>query len=93
MFFLLQSGIIPLSFLPTSGLFCKDATQIPVNIIEWLELVQTLPHKSYILKCIGNSQYRGGHNLTNTIHSEDLLKRRISVKILYDNTICLLNVL
>ena len=26
--FLLQSGIIPLSFLPTSGLFCKDATHI-----------------------------------------------------------------
>ena len=26
--FLLQSGIIPLSFLPTSGLFCKDDTQI-----------------------------------------------------------------
>ena len=24
--FLLQSGIIPLSFLPTSVLFCKDAT-------------------------------------------------------------------
>ena len=28
--FLLQSGIIPLSFLPTSGLFCKDATHIVV---------------------------------------------------------------
>ena len=26
--FLLQSGIIPLSFLPTSGLFCKDATHM-----------------------------------------------------------------
>ena len=26
--FSLQSGIIPLSFLPTSGLFCKDATHI-----------------------------------------------------------------
>ena len=26
--FLLQSGIIPLSFLPTSGLFSKDATHI-----------------------------------------------------------------
>ena len=26
--FILQSGIIPLSFLPTSGLFCKDATHI-----------------------------------------------------------------
>ena len=24
--FLLESGIIPFSFLPTSGLFCKDAT-------------------------------------------------------------------
>ena len=30
--FLLQSGFIPVSFLPTSGLFCKDATQI-VNMI------------------------------------------------------------
>ena len=26
--FLIQSRIIPLSFLPTSGLFCKDATHI-----------------------------------------------------------------
>ena len=26
--FLLQSVIIPLLFLPTSGLFCKDATHI-----------------------------------------------------------------
>ena len=26
--FLLQSGVIPLSFLPTSGLFCKDATHM-----------------------------------------------------------------
>ena len=26
--FLLQSGIIPLTFLPTSGLFSKDATHI-----------------------------------------------------------------
>ena len=25
---LIQSGIIALSFLPTSGLFCKEATQI-----------------------------------------------------------------
>ena len=25
---ILQSRIIPLSFLPTSGLFCKDATHI-----------------------------------------------------------------
>ena len=29
--FLLQSGIIPLSFLPTSGLFCKDATHIDIS--------------------------------------------------------------
>ena len=29
--FLLQSGIIPLSFLPTSGLFCKDATHMHVK--------------------------------------------------------------
>ena len=26
--FILQSGIIPLSFLPTIGLFCKDTTHI-----------------------------------------------------------------
>ena len=33
--FLLQSAIIPLSFLPTSGLFCKDAThmQLPDHYI------------------------------------------------------------
>ena len=30
---LLQSGIIPLSFLPTSGLFCKDATPTFIIII------------------------------------------------------------
>ena len=27
-YFLLKLGIIPLSFLSTSGLFCKDATHI-----------------------------------------------------------------
>ena len=32
--FLLQSGIIPLSFLPTSGLFCKDATHISIELIK-----------------------------------------------------------
>ena len=31
--FILQSGIIPLSFLPTSGLFCKDAIHIYINLI------------------------------------------------------------
>ena len=29
--FLLQSEIIPLSFLPTGGLFCKDATHINLS--------------------------------------------------------------
>ena len=29
--FLLQSGIKPLSFLPTSGLFCKDATHMLIS--------------------------------------------------------------
>ena len=35
-FFLLQSGIIPPSFQPTSELFCKDDTHIgiPVDGIE-----------------------------------------------------------
>ena len=27
-FLILQSGILLFSFLPTSGLFCKDATQL-----------------------------------------------------------------
>ena len=34
--FLLQSGIIPLSFLPTSGLFCKDGTQLMFLYILYL---------------------------------------------------------
>ena len=33
--FSLQSGIIPLSFLPTSGLFCKDATHIYFYYLEF----------------------------------------------------------
>ena len=31
--FLLQSGIISLSFLPTSGLFCKDATHMLLIVL------------------------------------------------------------
>ena len=44
--FLLQSGIIPLSFLPTSGLFCKDATHILYNILYITGdfIVTVLPH-------------------------------------------------
>ena len=39
---LLQSGIIPLSFLLTSGLFCKHATQMKShNIFERLEKVES----------------------------------------------------
>ena len=32
--YILQSGIIPLSFLPTNGLFCKDATHTIHNKLE-----------------------------------------------------------
>ena len=31
---LLQSGIIPLLFLPTNGLVCKDATHIYIHILK-----------------------------------------------------------
>ena len=37
-YFLLQSAIIPLSFLPTSRLFCKDATHIDCTIIKTTQL-------------------------------------------------------
>ena len=37
--FLLPSGIIPLSFLPTSGLFCYDVTQISFSILQYATLI------------------------------------------------------
>ena len=32
-FYILQSGIVPLSFLPTCGLFCTDATHLHISIV------------------------------------------------------------
>ena len=46
--FLLQSGIIPLSFLPTSGLFCKEGC--------YTYALTVIGQKNKILKDVGYYQ-------------------------------------
>ena len=41
--FLLQLGIIPLSFLPTSGLFCQDATHLLIFTLRLIMIYHKIP--------------------------------------------------
>ena len=49
--FLLKSEIIPLLFLPTNGLFCKDATHISYMCIRTLGLKYII----YIVQSLSTS--------------------------------------
>ena len=49
MFVLLRSWIIPLSFLPTSGLFCEDAAHIYIYKEPWrmaYGILNSINHKN-----------------------------------------------